>query len=393
MGRVKQPTKPADLKDDATKAQKEAYEAAMDTYKEEMDEYLQKQAAIASILTNSWPDDVHQQLLGVRPVHKLWSSLCALFENKSILGMVDVLVDLLRIECTSDEDEDVLAVIDCFIKKRNEYISAGGQLPDDVYAAFLIKAMPSTYRSTILTTVTTATTMGAALNFDIVHAQLKEAIQFDVAQANRKRKEAKAMAAKFERHKQQQQQKQQPQQAKKPKCTNCSYTGHTKEVCRKPGGNMEGIPLSKKDKGSAKGKGKAAAAEEKSPDASEHHAYVATAIPDRALRASSGKSIRLLDTGASQHYDGNAVNSSICSCASCIASRPHPELNTPHRLVRSSLHAMTATSRRRSRSRTHTISNPAPPASFPSLACESTVSYSATSKMGMVYSLTQRWAK
>jgi urease alpha subunit len=106
--------------------------------------------------------------------------------------MVDILVDLLCIKCTGDKDEDVLAVIDRFIKKRNEYIGAGGQLPDDVYAAFLIKAMPSTYRSTILTTVTTAATMGAALNFDIVRTQLKKAIQFDVAQANCKREEAKA---------------------------------------------------------------------------------------------------------------------------------------------------------------------------------------------------------
>jgi hypothetical protein len=117
MGRVKQPTKPANLKDDAIKAQKEVYKAAMDIYEEEMDEYLQKQAAIVSILTNSWPDGVYQQLLSVCPVHKLWSSLCALFENKSVLGMVDVLVDLLCIECTGDKDKDVLAVIDHFIKK------------------------------------------------------------------------------------------------------------------------------------------------------------------------------------------------------------------------------------------------------------------------------------
>src|ERR1700761_3759081 len=252
MGRAKPPIRPADLKADATKAQQDAHITEMDTYEDEMDEYLQKQAAIASILTNSWPDDVHQQLLGVRPVYRLWSELCALFENKSVLGMVDILVDLLRIECTGDEDEDVLAVIDRFIKKRNEYISAGGTLPDDVYASFLIKAMPSSYRSTILTTVTTAATMGAPLNFEVVRTQLKEAIQFDVAQANRKREEAKAMAAKFERHKQQQSAT--SQKPKKDKCGNCSIPGHTKEECRKPGGDMEGIPLPKKEKRSAKGK-------------------------------------------------------------------------------------------------------------------------------------------
>ncbi|KAF7350699.1 Transcription factor [Mycena sanguinolenta] len=298
-GRVKPPAKPADLKENATKAEQDVHEELMDSYEDEMDEYLQKQAAIASILTNSWPDDVHQQLIGIRPVHKLWDSFCALFENKSVLGMVDLLVDLLRIECTGDEDEDVLAVIDRFIKKRNEYISAGGQLPEEVYAAFLIKAMPSAYRSTILTTFTAAATIGASLNFETVRTQLKEAIQFDIAQASRKREEAKAMAAKFERHKQQQQ-----QSKNKKTCHNCGYSGHIKAECRKPGGDKEGVPLPPK-----KGKGKAAAAaEEKSPDASESHAYVAAAVPDCAFRASGTQSLRLLDTGASQHYDGNLAN-------------------------------------------------------------------------------------
>ncbi|KAF7334246.1 Transcription factor [Mycena sanguinolenta] len=299
-GRAKEPPKPADLKENATKAERDTHEELMDKYKDEMDEYLQKQAAIASILTNSWPDDVHQQLIGIRPVHKLWASFCALFENKSVLGMVDLLVDLLRIECTGDEDEDVLAIIDRFIKKRNEYISAGGQLPEEVYAAFLIKAMPSTYRSTILTTFTAAATIGAPLNFETVRTQLKEAIQFDVAQANRKREEAKAMAAKFERHKQQQ------QQPKRQRCANCNIPGHPKEECRKPGGDKEGVPFPRRDED--KGKGKAAAAEQQLYDASESHAYIATAVPESALRASGTQSLRLLDTGASQHYDGNLAN-------------------------------------------------------------------------------------
>ncbi|KAF8210907.1 hypothetical protein K438DRAFT_1569650, partial [Mycena galopus ATCC 62051] len=98
--------------DNTTKDEKDAHKKAMDTHEDEMDEYLQKQAAIASILTNFWPDDIHQQPLSVHPVHKLWDSLCALFENKSVLLMVDLLVDLLRIECTGKEDEDMLAIID-----------------------------------------------------------------------------------------------------------------------------------------------------------------------------------------------------------------------------------------------------------------------------------------
>jgi hypothetical protein len=93
----------------------------------------------------------------------------------------------------------------------------------------------------ILITVTTAAMMGTTLTFDVVCAELKEAFQFDIAQANRKHEEAKAMVAKFEHHKQQQQQ--QKQLPKKKRWASCSYTGHTKEECRKPGGDMEGILL------------------------------------------------------------------------------------------------------------------------------------------------------
>nr|GAT42892.1 polyprotein [Mycena chlorophos] len=167
--------------------------------------------------------------------------------------------------------------------------------------------MPTQYRQTILNTVTTAVTMRVALDFNTLRVTLKEAIDFDVAQSRRKREEAKAMAAHFERQKKQQSQQQQSSKPKKPKCGNCKWN-HPNAECRKPGGAMEGIPLPDKPNGKGKGKAKAAAADNESVAASEHHAYVAAAIPDVALRASSAQSLRLLDTGASHHYDGNLAN-------------------------------------------------------------------------------------
>jgi hypothetical protein len=102
---------------------KARYEKDLDAYEDKLDEYLQKQATIASILTSSWPDDVHQRLLGIRPVDKLWNALCNLFENQSVLTETDPLVALLNINYTGDEDEDVLLVMDTFVKKRNEYVA------------------------------------------------------------------------------------------------------------------------------------------------------------------------------------------------------------------------------------------------------------------------------
>nr|GAT55128.1 predicted protein [Mycena chlorophos] len=91
MGRAREPTAPEALKEDANDDATKAYNTAVDKYEDEMDEWLQKQAAIASTLTHSFPDDVHQDLLNIRPVHLLWTSLCAKFEHKSTLGMFDLL--------------------------------------------------------------------------------------------------------------------------------------------------------------------------------------------------------------------------------------------------------------------------------------------------------------
>jgi hypothetical protein len=124
---------------------KDRYEKNLDAYEDKLDEYLQKQAAIASTLTSSWPDDVHQRLMGICPIDKLWNALCNLAENQSVLAETDPLA-LLSINYTGDEGEDVLLVMDTFVKKRNEYVAAGDDLPDEIYAAFLIKLASSTLK-------------------------------------------------------------------------------------------------------------------------------------------------------------------------------------------------------------------------------------------------------
>jgi hypothetical protein len=107
----------------------------------------------------------------------------------------------------------------------------------------------------------------------------------------------------------------------------------------------EGVPLPKKGKGKAKS---ATAAEDKPSEAGDSHAYVAAAVSESTLRALGSQSLRLLDTGALQHYDRNLANFvDIRPCepyqiqtASGIEFttrfRLRPESNSPRRSVRSS---------------------------------------------------------
>jgi hypothetical protein len=161
----------------------------------------------------------------------LWNTLCERFENQGVLAKTDLLLELTETRCTSEDPKDALKTIKCLIKKRNEYILAGGTLTDDVYAAILTKAMPRKQHPVIQTAITTAMAAGRDLDFAVVHRTLEQAIKFDMADERREREEAMAMSAKFQR---------QQQSKGKRFCTNCKLDGHVKETCWHPGGGAEG---------------------------------------------------------------------------------------------------------------------------------------------------------
>jgi hypothetical protein len=126
-----------------------------------------------------------------------------------------------------------------------------------------------------------------------------------MADKRRKCEEVRAMSAKF-----------QCQQQSKGKnfCTNCKLDGHVKETCWHPGGGAEGQgPKGTKGGGGGKkDKGEAAAAQGSATGKTEHvaedHTYLTVAIPAYTFCTAGHQTLRLLDTGASQHYDGDLTN-------------------------------------------------------------------------------------
>jgi hypothetical protein len=70
-GGAKEPKAPEKPAENVPEAVKDAHKAEIDPYKDLMDEWLQKQAAIPNILIASWPEEIHQRLIGVRPISAL----------------------------------------------------------------------------------------------------------------------------------------------------------------------------------------------------------------------------------------------------------------------------------------------------------------------------------
>ncbi|KAJ7631474.1 hypothetical protein B0H17DRAFT_1150313 [Mycena rosella] len=197
----------------------------------------------------------------------LWNALCKRFENQGVLTETDLLLELTETRCTSEDPEDALKTIERLIKKRNEYMLAGGTLTDDVYAAILTKAMPKKQRPVIQTALTAAMAAGRDLDFALVHRTLEQSIKFEMADERCEREEAMAMAAKY-----------QPQQQSKGKtsCTNCGLNNHTVEKCFRPGSGAEGQgpKWRKKNRGGKKGKAAASQESEAKPQQQQHAAEV-----------------------------------------------------------------------------------------------------------------------
>ncbi|EJD32741.1 hypothetical protein AURDEDRAFT_77498, partial [Auricularia subglabra TFB-10046 SS5] len=100
-----------------------AYELQLDAYEDLMDDWVQKQAAIASVLTSSWPEDIQHLFIHITPVSARWKALVAQFEDQSVLSKSDLLIQLLDIRCTGLDDEDVLDKSESHASEEHAYLT------------------------------------------------------------------------------------------------------------------------------------------------------------------------------------------------------------------------------------------------------------------------------
>src|SRR6202012_6012637 len=132
-GRAKPPTPLTPIeKNDADK---------VDAYEDAMDEYIQKQSAIRSIILGSLPEKIQIRIINKNHVADLWSALCQLYEDQNAVMQAHLLSQLHRIQ--TPEGGDPLKTIVEVLQKSNDYAAAGGILKDQDAAAILINAIPS----------------------------------------------------------------------------------------------------------------------------------------------------------------------------------------------------------------------------------------------------------
>ena len=93
-----------------------------------MDEWKYIQSSISSIIMNSIPERLQNRICVKEDatVCEMWTKLCSIYGNQSILVQAGLLVQLYLITCP--EGGDPLKTIDEVLKKANEVMAAGGKL-------------------------------------------------------------------------------------------------------------------------------------------------------------------------------------------------------------------------------------------------------------------------
>jgi hypothetical protein len=127
-------------------------QATLDTYDNTVDEYLQVQASIHSIIIASVSDQMKNCILLAKTAHVMWTKLCSIYKDQGVIIQAQKIAQIYSITCP--EGEDPQKTIDEILLKANELAVAGGNLSEAQQAAVLIKAMPKTYHPTIQTIVT-----------------------------------------------------------------------------------------------------------------------------------------------------------------------------------------------------------------------------------------------
>jgi hypothetical protein len=323
--------KPPKALTDAEKADPDNLEA----YEAELDEYESKQSGITALILASIPERFQIRVMNCGTAHAMWEKLRSYFEDQSILILSDLLGQLHAIRHL--EGTDPLKTIDELLKRGNEYAAAGGELKDHEAAAILIRAMPKEQHPVIKSLITTAREQGKPFSLDSLIAHLTESIKLDQRQEKEEKDISAAMAARYKdfRAKQgnQNSSRSHDKASSDTKCYNCGGTGHFSRQCPSPKDNSKNQSQNQSNNESAdsnsggsskraKRRGRAKQANEKSGegnsgsggskpggDGNESFAFNAQAIGvARKAAGANGRVVRLLDTGASQHYDPDIKN-------------------------------------------------------------------------------------
>jgi hypothetical protein len=321
-GRAKAPTMPPSTPADPAKpsgVQIPPTEKEMETYEDGMDDFDVKQAATTSILLSTLPETLKLKVIALTP-SETWTFLCSQFEHLGELVQVDILTQMNDV--ATPEGDDPRPAIDQLEKLKAEYASAGGTLPDAQWHAMVLRSLPKTYKemvrnllalraaqASLVPAGTPQPVFAAADLINIVRMAARDDKSLE-AKAERQ----SALAARTSHSGKPFQNRSNSGSGGssggfgKPKCSNCGKKGHAVGDCWAPGGGKAGQGPNQSGGGSKKGGGGGGGGAKANAATTRNFAFSVATNFAQAAKAGLPHLTRLLDTGATRHFDPTREN-------------------------------------------------------------------------------------
>lgn len=226
IGTAKEPNPP---KKDATTDDLEKHEDAIELY-------LQAREAANSMIFSTIPERLQIKVIALKSTKEIWETIQQEFEDQSEIVQIDILHRMIMTR--GSDDKDPRETLDTLLQLNAEYAAAGGVLENKLFAAIIIHALPDKFRPLIHAVISAARVTGKSISAEQLIQNISEAAKHDAAQAQIKKEEDAALAARAGRQKMSGNSSQ--DRNKDVTCSNCSAPGHRIEDCWSKGGGKEG---------------------------------------------------------------------------------------------------------------------------------------------------------
>ncbi|KAL7278122.1 hypothetical protein ACG7TL_008093 [Trametes sanguinea] len=288
---------------------------ADERYETAMDKWTANHATVKTLLFQMLPESLKLEITTLTHAADMWRAVTLRYDNQGNF------VQMQRLKC--DEGADPRPVLAQLAKLRSEYATASGMLSDEQYRVLILALLPTSYRPAIRAILASARAAGMTLTSTAILTAINNiACDEHALDGEQSGTNVSALAV------------------RSIKCFNCNKEGHTKAECWSKGSGKEGQGpkrRGKKKKGGDKGKGKeetkdsttsgesakAAAAVAVAPVVDETVPQTLTSATfweesaclvsmDFAKVSTSAVPLtrysRLIDSGASRHFDPNRDN-------------------------------------------------------------------------------------
>ena len=144
-GTTTTPKQPAVTQAPASRELTEEEKEKINTYEDDLKEWLQKEAIVSQQVASTIPDSLYLKIRGKLMVKKAWDLLKSDFEKRSRIFMVDLRRSLQDERC--EDNGNIRTHFDTMCTMCEDLAALGDDLNDKDFSTMLLRSLPRSYDS------------------------------------------------------------------------------------------------------------------------------------------------------------------------------------------------------------------------------------------------------